>query len=250
MMVRMKFVKTGPVKFIGHLDIMRFFQKAVRRAELDVEYSQGFNPHQIMSFASPLGVGLTSQSEYVDVSFNTLEEKSVVLDKLNAAMNEFIKVTDMVMLPEGFKNAMASVAAADYLVSLKDGYDFLSAEEFRQKFTEFMAKEEIVILKKTKKSEIETDIRPFIYSYSYTPQEFFVKYSDTNDLAENYDNGIKVYLKLSSGSVNNLKPELIFEAFAAFAGIEFIEYAFQIHRYELYQESASEEKSFVPLSEV
>lgn len=250
MMVRMKFNKTGPVKFIGHLDIMRFFQKAVRRAGLDVEYSQGYNPHQVMSFASPLGVGLTSESEYVDVSFNSLEEKSVVLAKLNAAMNEFIQVTDMVMLPEGFKNAMASVAAADYLVSLKDGYDYLSMEEFQKKFSEFMAKDEIVILKKTKKSEIETDIRPFIYAFSYSSQEFFQSYSIENDLAENYDNGVKVYLKLSSGSVNNLKPELIFEAFAAFAGIPYYEFAFQIHRYELYQESKTEEKVFLPLIEV
>lgn len=250
MMVRMKFIKIGLVKFIGHLDIMRFFQKAVRRAGLDVEYSQGFNPHQIMSFASPLGVGLTSEGEYVDVSFNSLEEKSVVLDKLNGAMNEFIQVTDMVILPEGSKNAMASVAAADYLVSLKDGYDYLSAEEFQKKFSEFMAKEEIVILKKTKKSEIETDIRPFIYSYSYTFQEFLQNRSAEKDLAEKYENGVKVYLKLSSGSVNNLKPELILEAFAAFCGIPFNELAFQMHRYELYQESKVEEKGFIPLSEV
>ena len=67
MKVRIKFSKNGPVKFIGHLDVMRYFQKAIRRAEVDIAYSKGFSPHQIMSFAAPLGVGQTSESEYFDI---------------------------------------------------------------------------------------------------------------------------------------------------------------------------------------
>ena len=69
MKTRMRFTKTGSMKFIGHLDCMRFFQKAIRRAKLDVAYSQGYSPHQLMSFASPLGVGITSDGEYLDVDF-------------------------------------------------------------------------------------------------------------------------------------------------------------------------------------
>ncbi|SHO45781.1 TIGR03936 family radical SAM-associated protein [Anaerocolumna xylanovorans] len=248
MMVRMKFIKTGPVKFIGHLDIMRFFQKAVRRAGLDVEYSQGFNPHQVMSFASPLGVGLTSEGEYLDVSFNSLPDKQVLLQKLNDAMNEFIQVTDMVVLNEGAKNAMASVAAADYLVSVKDGYEFFGIEEFQKKFTAFMAQENITILKKSKKSEKETDIRPFIYFFAFTDIEFLGEDSAKKSLAESYDNGVKVYLKLSSGSVDNLKPELVMEAFCEYAGIPYNEFAFQMHRFELYGEA--KDRNYIPLSEV
>ena len=67
MRIRIKFTKQGVIKFIGHLDLMRFFQKAVRRAGIDIAYSGGFNPHQLMSFASPLGVGLTSNGEYLDI---------------------------------------------------------------------------------------------------------------------------------------------------------------------------------------
>ena len=65
MKVRIKFSKYSSMIFIGHLDMMRYFQKAMRRAEIDISYSQGFNPHQIMSFAAPLGVGQTSESEYL-----------------------------------------------------------------------------------------------------------------------------------------------------------------------------------------
>ena len=66
MKIRIKFSKTGVMKFIGHLDIMRYFQKAIRRAEIDVTYTGGYSPHQVMSFAAPLGVGLESQGEYFE----------------------------------------------------------------------------------------------------------------------------------------------------------------------------------------
>ena len=64
MKIRIKFSKQGAMKFIGHLDTMRYFQKAMRRADVDIRYSEGFSPHQIMSFAAPLGVGLTGCGEY------------------------------------------------------------------------------------------------------------------------------------------------------------------------------------------
>ena len=55
------------MKFIGHLDIMRYFQKAIRRANIPIAFSGGFSPHMIMSFAAPLGVGVTSAGEYFDM---------------------------------------------------------------------------------------------------------------------------------------------------------------------------------------
>ena len=82
MKVRIKFAKYGAMKFIGHLDMMRFFQKAVRRADIDVKYSEGFSPHQIMSFAAPLGVGIESCGEYMDLevlSMSSVEDGCAVL---------------------------------------------------------------------------------------------------------------------------------------------------------------------------
>ena len=72
MKLRVKFKKFGAVRFIGHLDVMRFFQKAIRRAGLDIAYTGGYSPHQIMTFASPLGVGLESNGEYMDIEVNSL----------------------------------------------------------------------------------------------------------------------------------------------------------------------------------
>ena len=76
MKIRIKFAKQGTMKFIGHLDVMRYFQKAMRRADVDIRYSEGFSPHQIMSFASPLGVGLTSVGEYMDIEVHSTDSSA------------------------------------------------------------------------------------------------------------------------------------------------------------------------------
>lgn len=109
MKVRIKFSKQGPMKFIGHLDVMRFFQKVMRRAEVNIRYSEGFSPHQIMSFAAPLGVGLTSNGEYLDIEVTDDETASpssaVMVERLNAAMVEGIEVLSYRKLPDNAKNA-------------------------------------------------------------------------------------------------------------------------------------------------
>ena len=112
MKLRIKFKKYGPVRFIGHLDVMRFFQKANRRAELDVAYTGGYSPHQIMSFAAPLGVGLTSNGEYMDLEVHSLASCEDVKQRLNAASVPGIEITSVKILPDKAGNAMASVAAA------------------------------------------------------------------------------------------------------------------------------------------
>ena len=67
MKARIKFRKYGALRFIGHLDVMRYFQKVMRRAEIPIAFTGGFSPHMIMSFASPLGIGLESDGEYLDI---------------------------------------------------------------------------------------------------------------------------------------------------------------------------------------
>lgn len=263
MKVRIKFSKYGVVKFIGHLDVMRYFQKANRRAGIDVAYSQGFNPHQVMSFAAPLGVGLTSDGEYVDVDFNVVESEEAIVSSLNAVMNEGFAVTEAKILKEPLPNqkretAMSLVAAADYLVSLKDGYELktengqiLEKNDFNQLFAKFINQSQIVINKKTKKSEKEMDIRPYIFHYGITEEEFMKSGKDlkeTNTVqglehADTYANGIRVFLCLATGSVINIKPELVMEAFCEAYGIKFETFAFQYHRMETYANVADHGKT-------
>ena len=110
MKIRIKFRKYGTMKFIGHLDVMRYFQKAIRRSEVNIRYSEGFSPHQIMSFAAPLGVGITSKGEYVDIEVLDTENSKKMIDRLNAVMSEGFEILEYKLLPDDAANAMSIVA--------------------------------------------------------------------------------------------------------------------------------------------
>lgn len=226
MKARIKFSKNGPIKFIGHLDVMRYFQKAIRRAEVDIAYSKGFSPHQIMSFAQPLGVGLESDGEYVDVELNSASSSIDVKNKLNAVMNEGIKVESVKRLPEDAMNAMASVAASKYLIWIKEGYDL--GVDFYGQCVELSKKDHINIVKKTKKSEIEMDLKPAIYEM---------------DVCEE-----GLIMLVDSSSSGNIKPNLVLEEVCKENGIEYNSFAFGIKRIDMYTKNA--EGNFIPMDEV
>lgn len=226
MKARIKFSKNGPIKFIGHLDVMRYFQKAIRRAEVDIAYSKGFSPHQIMSFAQPLGVGLESDGEYVDVELNSASSSLDVKNKLNAVMNEGIKVESVKRLPEDAMNAMASVAASKYLIWIKEGYDL--GVDFYSQSVELGKKEHIYIVKKTKKSEIEMDLKPAIYEMNIS------------------EDGL--VMLVDSSSSGNIKPNLVLEEVCKENGIEYNSFAFGIKRIDMYTKNS--EGNFIPMDEV
>ena len=122
MKIRIKFSKSGSMKFIGHLDVMRYLQKVMRRANVDIMYSEGFSPHQKMSFAAPLGVGLTSRGEYFDIDVHSTDSSAEMLRRMNETMVEGISIISYKLLPDDSKNAMSLVAAADYNVYFRDEY--------------------------------------------------------------------------------------------------------------------------------
>ena len=233
MKTRMRFTKTGTVKFIGHLDCMRFFQKALRRARLDVAYSQGYSPHQLMSFASPLGVGITSDGEYIDVEFYSLPELSMpeLVTYLNQFMTDEIFVTDIEIMPDGFKNSMSLLIAADYMVVEKEAGVF--PENWQEKWLSFMEQQEIVIEKKTKKCVKEVDIKPHILAWDFSMDAFAEKNGENYGTLHCDYEGNSLFMRLTSGSETNIKPELVMQAFYAFCESELEPYSYQIHRMQM-----------------
>ena len=174
MKVRVKWTKTGVLKFIGHLDVQRYFQKALMRAELPVSFSKGMSPHQIMSFAAPLGLGMTSEGEYADISFDWSYSSEEMLKRINAVMNEGISVLEFKEIDEKEKNCMAVTEAADYLVTFREGYYYKDA--FLKRTQPFYLQEKIPVIKKTKRSEKEVDIAPLILDIREYESEAFCKY--------------------------------------------------------------------------
>lgn len=231
MRVRIKFAKYGVMKFIGHLDTMRFFQKAVRRGGIDVKYSEGFSPHQIMSFAAPLGVGIESFGEYMDIELCSMTSPEEIMHALNQVMVEGIEILSVTVLPDHAKNAMASVAAASYRLRMKEGG--FPVDDLAGKIRDFYEQDTIPYTKETKKSVVELDLKQGIY-----------------EIDADSDGTIRMLVNASSSG--NIKPSMVFEKFCQFAGMEIPSSACQVVRLETYADLAGEGEAhrFVPLSDM
>ena len=167
MKIRIRFTKTGTMQYIGHLDLMRYFQKLFRRCGFDVSYSQGFNPHQLMSFASPLGLGVTTVADYLDVSLesfvvtnssgdgmvgNTLSVEEWI-DRINSYSNEMVTVTGIYVLKDDAKPSMSLLSATSYVV-------YGLTEEYVKGIVDYYNNSDsIIYVKQTKKSSKEIDLK-------------------------------------------------------------------------------------------
>lgn len=228
--VRIKFSKHGALKFIGHLDIMRYFQKAFRRSGIDIAYTEGFSPHPIMSFAAPLGVGLESDGEYLDVELNSFEGTEDIKERLNGQMAEGMEVLSVVVLPEKSGSAMAAVAAAGYYISVQDGFE--PPVGWRSAIAQFLAKDRIMVEKQTKKSVLEIDLKPAIYDFRVS------SYQGKNCL----------YLMVDASSSGNIKPAMVMEAMCDQPGFSFDSSSLKITREDTYRNRGTKEDPvFVPM---
>lgn len=229
MKVRIKFSKHGPIKFIGHLDVMRYFQKAMRRSEIDIAYTTGFSPHQIMSFAAPLGVGLESNGEYMDVELNSMVSSADVVERLNAVGADGIRVLSAKVLPDNAGNAMASVAAADYTIRFREGRE--PQFDYKNALSEFYAKEQILVTKETKKNTLEVDLKPGIYKLEIRKDA--------------------IYMLVDASSSGNIKPSMVMEAFMAANNETLPENAYTITREDTYLNTGTTENPvFEPLDQI
>jgi len=232
---RIKFRKYGVMKFIGHLDIIRYFQKVMRRADIPIAFTQGFSPHMIMSFAQPLGVGVTSDAEYFDIELTEPISSKRAIEQMNNANVDGIEVVSFVEIPDDKKSSgMTIVAAAEYAVSILESNKTSDitkdiSNEWREKIAAFMAQTEIRIMKQTKRSEKEVDIKPMIFDM------------------EVCDN--RVCMFLATGSEQNLKPDLVMKAFLEFAD-EPEDTPLHYHRLEVYAKNPENSSEYISLEEL
>ena len=218
MKVRIKFSKQGALKFIGHLDVMRYFQKLNRRAGLDLTYTKGFSPHQEMSFAAPLGLGLTSDGEYSDMEFESLPGSSEDLVRImNSVSVPELQVLDAVLLPDDAKNAMSVLAGADYVLSFREGYEPEDPEAFFAALFDYLSQETIPVTKKTKNGTQDVDLKKQIHRYRR-------------------EEGNRLFFQVDAGSRSNLKPEFIMECFMKSLAKEYDPMTFMVNRTEMYGE--------------
>lgn len=222
--IRLRFSRGEEVKYISHLDLMRTFERSLRRANLPLAYSKGFNPHPSMVFGLPLAVGVTSGAEYGD--FELVQDMPIdeFVKRLNESLPNGIVVLDA--CPKKSQgNIMATIAAAAYWIDIYTNTPFNEKDliELKNKFLDL---EEIIVKKEGKKGAKDIDIKPMIIRLE-------VRKSILAD-SDSIERPISLAALLNAGSKANLKPELLVAAFCNFSGIE-LRYA-NIHRTALYVE--------------
>ena len=175
-----KYSRHGAVKYISHLDMQRTFGRAVRRAGIPAEYSQGFNPHIVMSFASPLSVGYETDGDYLELSLAREMEPEKVRDALNAALPQELRILD-VHEATGTKKLMAQNESASYRVKIhfKNAQDcdkIRNAAETVRMAREYAAKD---------RKGRELDIRPLILEIGMDGDEVRLLLKNASDGALN-----------------------------------------------------------------
>lgn len=188
------------MRYVGHLDTMHYFQKAFRRTGLKIAFSKGFSPHMLLTFASPLAIGMTTSGDYLDVVLEEDISADQVLTGLNEQLSEGFEALQAVRLREEAKTPMALLRAASYQIS-PACFDRAEAEIVFGQAQRFMAQESIVVTKKTKKGESTQDIKPLIYQ-----------------LEKEKKSSVPVLdMMAASGSIEHLKPDLIMNTLLNFA---------------------------------
>ena len=178
------YTKENDAKFISHLDFLRTIGRAMRRAALPLKYSEGFNPHICLSFAQPLGVGISGEQEWFEVEL--VEPCADIPERLNRVLGKNIRILGAQAVE---KNRFAALSRADYRVCPE-------VLPTKAELDVFLSRTEIIIDKKTKSGVKPTDIRPLIYDISLS--------------------GDSLSLRVAAGSTVNLKPESVMAAMALY----------------------------------
>ena len=189
-----KFTKEENIKFISHLDVLKTIQKNIRRAELPIEYSKGFNPHMSTSIAQPLSVGVYSCGEYMDMVLEMEMDENEIIDRLNKTAPSGIKYISALAIPyvEGQKKvpqAMAMIDAARYTIKVK----YSDASNLEKEINELLSREQWNTIKKSKKGEREVDLKSLIKEF-----KFWIK-----------DEVLILNVLISTGSREHLSADLL-----------------------------------------
>jgi len=188
---RLRFSRSGSLSFIGHLDLMRTFERSLRRAGFPLLHSQGYNPRPMLVFALPLGVGISTTDDYVDVSLAEARDIMEVMAGLQNALPDGLRILDGWPVPETGGSIMAMVTAARYR---------LQAQQIFPALQRLFLRGEVTVEKRSKGQLRMLDIRPLMLALEHGEIE----------------NENEAIVLVCAGSHENLRPDLLLQALTAF----------------------------------
>ena len=158
----LQFQKGDIVRHLGLLDLQRTMQRALRRSALPIGYSNGFNPHIVMTFASALSSGIPGDAEILDVTLAADAEgitEDMCLNAMNRVLPPALQVSRVRLVDDRFPKASAALAQAEYRITLHGE----ESQRIVQAIPAFLAETEIMAIRKTKRSETVVNIRPMLH---------------------------------------------------------------------------------------
>jgi len=221
--LRMRFEKKHLIKFISHLDMLRAFERAMRRAALPVAFTQGFNPRPKISYTAALPLGSTSSGEYMDIEFYEDAEPQEIVLRLNRTLPLGLRVIDVGAVND--KLPLYRLNGATYIVDVS--IQNSSPSDLRLILPPFLKQEEIIIHKKTKRGIKEINIAPLIFDMG---------------LIDTEDGQCRLIMDLATGQQGSVSPrELIPELERTLLKEIIIK---NIHRENLYLKKDDNQKIF------
>lgn len=163
MRVIVRFEKGDELRYLSHLDLQRLLQRALRRAGIPLAYSQGFNPHPLLSFATALGLGQTSAAEWMEVRLEADMAPAEFLARVNAALPTGVRFLTAQEAPEGMPALAARMTSALYRVELSPSAPGLDASAVREVLDRLLSGP-ILVEKFSKGGAKQADLRPLVLS--------------------------------------------------------------------------------------
>ena len=156
-----KFARCGALCMVSHLDLMRCVQRTLRRAHVPMAYSQGFNPHPLLSFGQALGVGLATRGDYFEITLEQAMPPQALVEAFNAHAPDGLRALCAREMGQSEKSPMARVEAAQYCLCANDRE---KQPQVDRALTALFACKVYPYLKKTKKGEREDDLRKKLFT--------------------------------------------------------------------------------------
>ncbi|MFW5976777.1 MAG: TIGR03936 family radical SAM-associated protein [Bacillota bacterium] len=164
MMIRAKFSKLKPLRYISHLELMDTFRKTFRRAQLPVSFSGGYNPQIKFSMGQPLSVGMTGEGEYFDLDLKDKVDRILFLNKVNQFLPEGINVLEAKYIEQNAKSLQAVINCAVYNIKMFFTEKNVKKRKLLDIIKDFKAKDKIKVIRyRRNKKNREIDLKPLIY---------------------------------------------------------------------------------------
>jgi len=193
--VRLRFARSEPAVWLAHLDLMRTFERSIRRAGLPVAYSKGFNPRPHLAFALPIGTGLATRDDYVDIFLDEPVEPDELMNRLNACLPAGLSILAARPVSGTGPSLMSLIRAADYRLQ---GSGLSAAAD---QLLNLPADQPWLVEKEGKSGKSMVDIRPLLIS---------LEQHGSDDLL----------IRVKAGSQENLRPDLFLKALVSLAGLD------------------------------